>query len=225
MSDSSLEPLLRHAPARVHGRYLVAPSPAAASHWLVGFHGYAQTAESFLPSLLATPHDGAWRTIAVQGLHPFYTRNDRDVVAHWMTRQDRERAIPDNITYVDTVLDQLAAEFGAPRAIVFAGFSQGAAMAYRAAVRGRHAAAAVFVVGGDVPPDVLDAPAERWPRVHVTAGRDDAWYGPERLEREVATLRGRGVRAEGLVVDGGHEWNAPVTAALGELLAGLARAR
>jgi len=101
----------------------------------VGFHGYAQNAETFLESLVAIPGAETWRVASVQGLHPFYSRGSH-VVAGWMTRQDREHAIADNIAYVDAVLDDMAAAFGAPEKLVFAGFSQGVAMAYRAAMRG-----------------------------------------------------------------------------------------
>jgi predicted esterase len=219
MSEPDSQPLLRHAPATVHGRYLVEPVAASASCWLVGFHGYAQSAEVFLPLLTAVPRSGAWRAVAVQGLHPFYTRNDRDVVAHWMTRQDRELAIADNVAYVDTVLDRLREEFGAPREIVFAGFSQGVAMAYRAALRGRHAAAGVFAAGGDVPSDVLDVPAAAWPRVCMTAGTEDAWYGPDRLEKDAARLREHGVDVRSHEFAGGHEWDAPVLETAGAFLA------
>jgi len=46
MPDRPDAPLLRHAPARVHGRYLVrAGTPGAGGLWLVGFHGQRQTAE------------------------------------------------------------------------------------------------------------------------------------------------------------------------------------
>ena len=55
-----------------------------------------------------------------------------------MTRQDREAAIADNIDYVDRVV---AATRTAAEPLVFAGFSQGVAMAFRAAVRGKRRAA------------------------------------------------------------------------------------
>jgi poly(3-hydroxybutyrate) depolymerase len=164
------EPLLRHATAPVHGRYLVQPpSSGSAELWFVGFHGYAQSAALFLPDLARAASAGSWLVASVQALHPFYTKRD-EVVANWMTREDRELAIADNIGYVDAVGDALEREFGAPRAIVFAGFSQGVAMAWRAAMKGRRSATAIVTAGGDVAPDVLDA-TRPWPRVlMLTAG-------------------------------------------------------
>jgi predicted esterase len=212
-------PLLRHAAATVHGRYLVMPrEPSGAERWLVGFHGQAQSADEMLAPLSRTAPDHRWRVISVQALHPFYAKRATTIVAGWMTRQDRELAIADNVAYVDTVLDQLVAEFGAPRALVFAGFSQGAAMAYRAALLGRHAASAVVTCGGDVPPELLAGPGRTWPRVLAAAGRADAWYTPARLEADVAALRERGARAEALVFEGGHEWTDELAAAGARLL-------
>lgn len=220
MSDRS-EPLLRHAPAPMHGRFLVdaPPTPASPTCWLVGFHGYAQSAQIFLPFLQQATRSDAWLTAAVQAPHPFYTRGDRSIVANWMTREDRELAIPDNVGYVNNVLDVLHAEFGAPRAIVFLGFSQGAAMAYRAALLGKRRAAAIFSVCGDVPPDVRELPRERWPLVRMITGTRDEWYPPTRMDEEAAIVRAIGATVETSSFEGGHEFGAPAAAALTALLA------
>ena len=50
-----------------------------------------------------------------------------------MTKEDREPAIADNTAYVANVLSAVAEEFGLTRPLIYAGFSQGVAMAYRAA--------------------------------------------------------------------------------------------
>src|SRR5581483_8862807 len=139
--------------ATVHGRFLVRAGPA--ERMLVGFHGYAETAEIHLDELLKIPGIDAWTVVSVQALHPFYTSREQRIVASWMTRLDREPAIDDNKAYVRGVLDSLHP----PQTVVFAGFSQGGAMAYRAAADfGR--AAGVIVLAADVPPDVtsLDVP-------------------------------------------------------------------
>ena len=43
--------------------------------------------------------------VSVQGLHRFYQRRTNEVIASWMTRQDRELAIADNLAYVEGVID------------------------------------------------------------------------------------------------------------------------
>lgn len=216
------EPQLRHVETSVHGRFLVRPAAAPGpACWLVGFHGYAQSARIFWDSLTLVPASPQWLVASVQALHPFYTKGEQ-VVANWMTREDREHAIRDNIAYVDRVLDALAAEHGEPRALVFAGFSQGVAMAYRAARRGRRRPAALVAAGGDIAPDVLDE-GQPWPQVLLATGNADAWYTPARLEREAAQLRERGAAVRTQVFEGGHEWGGAVAGAVGELLGELER--
>lgn len=213
---------IRLVAATVHGRYLVR-APAhddGARRWLVGFHGYAHNAEIFLDTLRAIPGAGAWRLASVQGLHPFYNRTN-GIVASWMTRQDREHAIADNIAYVDAVLDDMASSFGAPKTLVLAGFSQGVAMAYRAAMRGARPARAIVAAGGDMPPELATGVARAWPTVLIATGRRDAYYTPELLERDAALLTARGAEVRKCLFDGGHEWAREVRDAAGELLAGL----
>ncbi len=220
------EPRLRHAPATVHGRYLVRPhSHGAGGRWLVGFHGYAQSAEVFFEPLRALAPAGAWTIVSVQALHPFYAARSQQVVANWMTREDRELAIADNVAYVDAVLDQLEREFGAPRSLVFAGFSQGVAMAFRAALAGAHPAAGLVAVGGDVPPELRGDTRLPWPRVLLATGARDEWYSPARLAADFELVSARRRDSRTLVFDGGHEWHAELVAAAAAFLAEIAEER
>jgi len=217
------EALLRHVPATVHGRYLVRPPATRGPHrWLVGFHGYGQNADLFLDMLRLVPGAADWLVVSVQALHPFYASRINVVVANWMTRQDRGHAIADNIAYVDAVIDALAAEFGEPSALVYAGFSQGVAMAYRAGIAGRRRCDAVFAAGGDLPPELKTAETRPWPRVVLCTGTRDEFFTPHRLNDDLEFLRSRGIDTEAIVFDGGHEWSTEVAAAAGRLLAGSA---
>ncbi|HEY6843033.1 MAG TPA: hypothetical protein VI391_02620 [Thermoanaerobaculia bacterium] len=80
--------------ATVHGRFVVRAGPPG--RMLIGFHGYAETAEIHLDELLMIPGTDAWTVVSVQALHPFYTSREQRIVASWMTRLDRELAIDDN---------------------------------------------------------------------------------------------------------------------------------
>ena len=108
----------------VHGRYLF--EDRGARRLLVGFHGYAETAETQFERMEQIAGIERWSVISIQALHPFYTRSG-SIVASWMTSLDRAFAIADNLTWVRRVL----AEVPAPDTLVFTGFSQGAAMAAR----------------------------------------------------------------------------------------------
>ena len=120
-------------PTTTHGKVLVraAEHPSAV---VVGFHGYMESATIQMDRLLTLPGSERWTLISVQGLHRFYKGRSQDVVAGWMTRQDREHMIADNIEYADRAIEA-AAPVDVP--LFTAGFSQGVAMAFRAGVRHR----------------------------------------------------------------------------------------
>jgi predicted esterase len=211
----------------VHGRVLVrrsaqhaAPADSTADvagrTWrgvLVGYHGYAEDADLMLERLQGIDDADRWTLIAIQALNRFYRGRSEDVVAGWMTRQDREGAIADNITYVDTTLDAVLGARAGNGTLVHVGFSQGVAMAFRAAVRGWRGGRAVIAVGGDVPPELLADRAARFPPVLLVRGDSDDWYTQAKLDADVAALRQRGVHADAIVASGGHEWNAAVSRA------------
>jgi predicted esterase len=208
---------IRLVPTGIHGRILVREARAAARCGiLVGFHGYMESAAIQMERLAAIPGAHAWTLVAVQALNRFYQGRSRNVVAGWMTREDRDAAISDNLNYVDAALDSVPLD--EHTAIVYTGFSQGVAMAYRSALRGRRPAAGIIAIGGDVPPELLADHEAVFPRVLLARGERDHWYTQPRLDADVAALSARGVDVKHLVYAGKHEWNAQVTAAAGEFL-------
>lgn len=214
MPDSSDAPLVRHAAAPVQGRYVVRPPRGAGpAHQLIGFHGYAQTADGMFDAFCRSAPDDDWLVVSVQALHVFYAGRTQNVVASWMTRLDREHAIASNVAYVDAVIAALDREFGAPRMRAFAGFSQGVGMAHRAAVLCAARCDAVVTVGGDVPPELAAAPPRRWPRVLAMTGERDEWYAPAALERDAAGLRPHAPDVRTHVFAAGHEWSDEVCSA------------
>jgi predicted esterase len=195
--------------ATVHGRFLVQQGPP--ERLLVGFHGYGENAEMHINELLKIRGIDRWTVASVQALHPFYSGRTESVVASWMTRLDREAAIADNIAYVRSVLEW----FHEPQTIAFAGFSQGTAMAYRAASDyGR--TAGLIALGGDVPPDVAD----NLPPVLVGRGKRDDLYSDEKFEKDLRFLRTI-TRVTTCLYDGGHEWTDEFRAAAANFLGGL----
>jgi predicted esterase len=123
-----------------------------------------------------------------------------------MTSQDRELAIADNVAYVDKALD-LA---GIRPPAVFVGFSQGVAMAYRAATRGRHKAAGIIALAADIPPELKErtTPEVVFPPLLIGAGTRDRIYPEAKLDADVKFLKSRGVDHEVVRFTGGHAWTA-----------------
>ncbi len=204
-------------PALTHGVALVQPAHAAASRGLVvGFHGYMETALVEMNRLLTIPGSSLWTLVSIEGLHRFYRGRSQEVVASWMTRTDRDVAIADNLSYVATALDEIPHD--PSTRVVFTGFSQGVAMAFRAGVLGRDRASGIISVGGDVPPELLADSALRFPPVLFARGTRDEWLTQPRFEMDVAALTARGVAAQPLLYDGAHEWTADVARAAGVFL-------
>ncbi|MCC7043881.1 MAG: phospholipase [Acidobacteria bacterium] len=201
--------------AEIHGRHLVArPSTGGPAPILVGFHGYAESADVQLDRLRQIPGSQRWLIVSVQALHRFYTR-DRQVVASWMTSQDREAAIADNLRYVAATLASVERRWPCSTEIVFAGFSQGVSMAFRAAAS-LDRPARVLAVAGSLPPE-LDARAlARLESVTFCRGSADDRYPRQDFANEQARLTSAGVSVRSVEFDGGHVWPAD----LGSRIAG-----
>ena len=190
---------------RIHGRYLVSTPPGDGPlPWLLGFHGYGEQAAQQMTVLDTLDPEGRWAHVSVQGLHRFYTRRE-EVVASWMTREDRELAIADNVGYVTGVVAAVRRDYPVGAPLVCVGFSQGAAMAYRAAASGI-GAAGLIVLAGDVPPDVRSR-ASGLPPTLIGRGTKDEWYSAPKLQRDAGILEGNGVVVETVEFDGGHVWD------------------
>lgn len=206
--------------ARVHGRYLV-DIPEHSRATLVGFHGYKENAAIQLEVLRRIAGDRSLGLVSIQGLHRFYSRSG-EVVASWMTKEDREHAITDNVDYVGKVLSAIADDLGITRPLLYIGFSQGVAMAYRTAALVQRPSDGLIALAGDLPPDVAPLAASL-PRVLIGRGTEEAWYTADKAAKDLEVLRGAGVTAAEHVFDGGHHWTpafiARSSAFIDELLA------
>lgn len=217
--------ILRTIAAATHGRYLVVPPTdhEAESGLLVGFHGYAELAAAAMQRLQTIPGSSAWQLVAIQGLNRFYRRRSEDVVAGWMTREDRELAIADNIMYVAKVIDAVGQEWATGNPLVFVAFSQGTAMAYRAACGSVRSVHGVISLGGDVPPELDRAALARIPAALIGRGSRDEWYTESKLDQDSQRLREAGVDVSVVPLDAGHEWTTAFADAAGSFLKRLQR--
>lgn len=193
--------------ALVHGTYHLVEPDDDPEALLVGFHGYGETAEEHLKTLRRISGAERWLLCAVQGLHPFYKKNGEEVAASWMTRFDRENAIADNVRYVASVVELLKRRHPTVERVAWVGFSQGVAMAYRAAAFSGHTSHALVALAGDVPPDVAGEPQlPAFPPVLIGRGEDEEWYTEEQMSDDQSTLRDFGISLRTATFAGGHEW-------------------
>ena len=161
--------------------------------------------------------------VAIEALHPFYDRKTGAVVASWMTSQDRDLAISDNIAYVTRAIDEIRKHLSLTDPTVFLGFSQGTAMAYRAAWFSNQKCDGLIALAGDAPSDeetasVRAVSAQAIPRVLIGRGVNDTWYDEDKLGHDLAQLERMGSIVETCVFEGGHEWTDAFRSAAADFL-------
>jgi len=205
-------------------------SDASETHELwIACHGYGQLAARFLEPFvpLATP----WRRIvAPEGLSRFYlersrvgVNTDAGVGATWMTREDREHEIVDQIAYLDALLDQLLPATPASRVrLRVLGFSQGVATVSRWLARGRRVRPdQVILWAGSFPSDVdVSQLAGRLAGAAVifAVGTRDELASWASADVQVDRFSAAGIDARLVTFDGGHRMDtATLTALAGEV--------
>jgi predicted esterase len=151
-------------------------------------------------------------------LHQFYRRQGAELAASWMTRQNREHSIADNIQYVASVVREVCEEYSTSGTLVFTGFSQGVAMAFRAAASSSAPVAGVIVCGADVPPELDTEQLQRIPSVLIGRGTRDEWYTSEKFEADKQRLRAADISVRTAILDAAHEWTRPFSEACAEFL-------
>ena len=138
-----------------------------------------------------------------------------------MTKQDREQAIADNVRYVGRALDEAKKLLEIEGPTAFLGFSQGTAMAYRAACFSGHHCDGLIALTGDAPADIGSRGAATLQKVLIGRGTEDPWYDGAKMEGDVARLQGLGAAVETCVFEGGHEWTSEFRRAARDFLRSL----
>jgi predicted esterase len=220
------ESQLRHQAITTTARYWLQPAkePGAdgSAPLLVGCHGYAETARDHLAQLQLIPGIERWHVVAVEAPHPFYKGRTGEVVRSWMTKEDRDFAIADNIGFLQRLIAAVRIELKTSGKLVFSGFSQGAAMAWRAALRSGWPCHGLILLGGDLPPDAVDPAPIGWPQILLGHGKDDPWYTADKVAADRQRLAELGAPLQVLELAAGHEWHEDFHRACGDFLASLA---
>lgn len=188
--------------------------------WIV-CHGYGQLAARFIREFepLAAP---GRLIVAPEALHRFYRdpppapAAERRVGATWMTREDREADIRDNVRYLDRVVAYVSAGWTGAR-IRALGFSQGAATVFRWAALGATRVHELILWAGEVPPDVDMQPAAaklRQTRVLWVGGSRDEFLAEPAARRQHELLEAAGLTYEARRFEGGHRLDAALLAAI-----------
>jgi len=191
--------------------------------WIV-CHGYGQLAASFLRAFtpIATP---SRRIVAPEGLSRFYLDSNRKAAnpdprigASWMTREDREHEIADQIAYLDAVHDHVRAalEPSVVRLRVL-GFSQGVATVARWLAYGRARADDVIFWAGSFPAEIELAPfAARLngAAVVLVSGERDELASWAAADTQLVRFTTAGISARLMTFPGGHRLDSGTLVAL-----------
>ncbi len=183
--------------------------------WIV-CHGHGQLAARFLSRFV--PLERADRLfVAPEALSRFYLTNtpngvhrpDSPIGATWMTREDREVEIEDQITYLDLVYDEIFRRVDRDGVRLWVlGFSQGVATVIRWLARGKVSADRVVLWAGMVPPELAAGPARalcaRAP-VTMVVGSTDEFATPKVVAAQEAKLRELEVEFDSIRFEGGHD--------------------
>jgi predicted esterase len=177
-------------------------------------HGYGQLASDFIARAHAL--DAPDRLlVAPEALSRFYVDRTRPagegpptVGASWMTREDRDHEIMDQLSYLDAVYDHVMARIAEPPARVCAlGFSQGVATVIRWLLGGRSRFDDVIAWAGSWPLEIDPArDRERLASVRLSAvfGARDALQPWVKSEETLARLAGAGLTVRVVEFSGGH---------------------
>ncbi len=185
---------------------------------LVGFHGYGEPADRLLSELSLIPGADEWLLISIQGLHRFYSNSGKHVVSSWMTRQDRDSAIADNLAYVNDVVGSVKEAHTTTDTLVYCGFSQGVAMAYRAAAHGNHSCHGIVALAGDIPPELKGEDGIKWPSILIGRGNSDEWYTQDKMDADLEFFHSINVNPEICCFNAGHEWTEGFRKSVGQFL-------
>jgi len=193
---------VNHIHTQISGRYIIEKSSENGPYPLfVGFHGYGEDAETHLMMMKQIPGIHKWLCCSIQALHPFYARSET-IGASWMTSQDRDLRIQENIQYVDAAIAQLKQLFVVSDVLVYHGFSQGTAMACRAALLGKNSPSGVLLLGGDIPPDLNNL--DRLCRILIARGHRDRIYSLKQWNHDVTRLKQSSLNPVLCAFHGGH---------------------
>lgn len=138
---------------------------------IIALHGYGMQAKTFIAQFESMVKPGVL-IVAPEGLSRFYRKGfSGEVVASWMTSEERLSEIEDYINFLDQ-LHSLLAINPATKTIVL-GFSQGAVTASRWLMKGQAPISELILWCGEFAGEVMDIPSKQPIVRHVIATQDE----------------------------------------------------
>lgn len=150
--------------------------------WVV-LHGYGMLSEFFIQKFKKLENKNTL-ILAPEALNRFYIdTNYGRVGASWMTKDERQDDIKENIKYLNSLMDQVIKEIGHNRfKINVLGFSQGGATACRWLFKSGLKFENLIMWAGDIPKDTLTEDNRlKWSdmNTHLVMGKKDELINEE----------------------------------------------
>jgi predicted esterase len=182
-------------------RYWISGDLEKANKLLFVLHGYGQLAEFFIRKFKEIPED--YLVIAPEGMHRFYLNGTSGRVgASWMTKEDRESDIADNLNWLSQMFIKLTKQKKIKKTILL-GFSQGGATAARW-FYGKNVQLDQLILWASVfPPDLEKSLIQSNSNNYFVIGTEDEYYNTEALKSEIEFHKKIGFRT--LQFAGKHE--------------------
>ena len=159
---------------------------------VIACHGYGQLAKHFIRKFDVIARDDTV-IVAPEGLSRFYWGGlSGNVVASWMTKEDRLAEIEDFSNYLSQVYDHFTKVLPASSQIVLLGFSQGYATQVRWMVRKNPQFSRLVLWAGSIPEDIDYSQSQSYfynKPLHFVNGDEDPFLTPERLEQQSALIQ------------------------------------
>jgi predicted esterase len=208
------QPLAHNITTRRTARYFTLGNTVNPAKVWVVLHGYGYLGSVFINHFADFVKDDTL-IIAPEGLSRFYAKGlGGDVVASWMTREDRLADITDNVTYLDTIYSEVIQPLGNVELNAL-GFSQGVATLCRWATMGLPKFNQLVLCSGDIPNDLVAdqfAVLSQISNIHVIYGTEDTLIPPGYTEKLMEMLDAWDVRYQSKTFAGKHELNNEILA-------------
>ncbi len=175
--------------------------------WFV-LHGYGQLAGFFIRNFQELNVSVSRLIVAPEGLSRFYLGENQwqRVGASWMTREDREDEIVDQIRYLNTLYQKMQLEYKLSetvRLVVF-GFSQGAAIAWRWVERARLTPSDLVLWAGSVPDEMAHISSMRTTRLWTLCGTNDQFVSVSKVQEILEIVQRTGLKHVHIEFEGEH---------------------
>ncbi len=183
--------------------YTIGDVKRASKVWIV-LHGYAQLARTFI-NRFEEIQSQELAIIAPEGLHRFYQKGFYgDVVASWMTKEDREVDISDYVEYLSKLTKILLTE---NQEITIFGFSQGVATTCRWVVESDIKPKNLILWAGTFPNDLnLKKSKNSFRDINcfLVFDKDDPFRNETSWNEQLNFIDSIGVKPKIFNFDGGH---------------------